>query len=604
MALAPSIFISATSSDLHSARDVVAKILTAMGYTPVWQDMAATDAGDLREVLYSRIKPCAAVIQLVGLRYGAEPRQADAEFGHASYTQLEALYAEKIGKKVIYIFLPPDFPTDPSDPESEEKAQLQAAYRQRLSDSGVLRHSASNLLELENRVLRIRDDLALLRAEIEKSRRRLWVAAGAGIILLGGIAWGVWNLTKSSADVKTGISGIKKMEREQHESLDHLKQDAEKQGLTSARIEAKIDEIRALPANLRADRLGEALASANADELFALRAAGITISEIENALGRSVAGSDRKIANAFFNKSRRVPRAIEWFKGVLRDGLDPNLAIPHPYFENRAILMLAMKNGNAPAALALLEAGASPHPYQGLWLTTDPIPAFLFPYSWLTQIEEFDATEKKSLAVAMRKAGAAITRFEPGVNDVRSNRYTDSVSEQREEVEKIFRLAPDTFGFKLEETPALGQTNDSIIAQSAGKPGEPWRKFIQEMPLRLISEERPDWGPFWVEIRNFIGAYFDRGYFLAVAFDYADGPEYALVEISKDYQMWNVYQHIGTRWRMGFAKNDKGEEVYGDNQAAWRKFGFRYYPEKNEMMLRDDYKYKTTRDLNAPLKPL
>ncbi len=32
MALAPSIFISATSSDLHPTRDVVAKLLTLMGY--------------------------------------------------------------------------------------------------------------------------------------------------------------------------------------------------------------------------------------------------------------------------------------------------------------------------------------------------------------------------------------------------------------------------------------------------------------------------------------------------------------------------------------------------------------------------------------------
>jgi len=70
----PSIFISATSSDLHSARDVVAKILISMSYTPVWQDIAATDAGNLSEVLLSWIKPCAAVIQLVGFRYGAEPR--------------------------------------------------------------------------------------------------------------------------------------------------------------------------------------------------------------------------------------------------------------------------------------------------------------------------------------------------------------------------------------------------------------------------------------------------------------------------------------------------------------------------------------------------
>ena len=79
MALGPFIFISATSSDLHSTRDVVAKLLTSMGYTPVWQDIAATDAGNLKQVLQSWIGPCAAVIQLVGFRYGGEPRQPDPE---------------------------------------------------------------------------------------------------------------------------------------------------------------------------------------------------------------------------------------------------------------------------------------------------------------------------------------------------------------------------------------------------------------------------------------------------------------------------------------------------------------------------------------------
>jgi hypothetical protein len=48
MAIAPSVFISAISSDLHSTRDVVAKLFTSMGYTPVWQDIAATDAGKPR----------------------------------------------------------------------------------------------------------------------------------------------------------------------------------------------------------------------------------------------------------------------------------------------------------------------------------------------------------------------------------------------------------------------------------------------------------------------------------------------------------------------------------------------------------------------------
>ena len=61
-----------------------------MGYEPVWQDIAATEGGELLDVLRRRIEPCAVLVQLVGQRYGAEPPQPTAEFGRVSYTQFEA----------------------------------------------------------------------------------------------------------------------------------------------------------------------------------------------------------------------------------------------------------------------------------------------------------------------------------------------------------------------------------------------------------------------------------------------------------------------------------------------------------------------------------
>lgn len=603
MALAPSIFISATSSDLHSARDVVAKILTAMGYTPVWQDMAATDAGNLSEVLRSWIKPCTAVIQLVGFRYGAEPRQPDPTFGRASYTQLEALYAEQIKKRVIYIFLPEDFPTDACQPESPEKVQLQADYRQRLKDSGVLRHSASSPLELENRILRVRDELALLRAEMEKSRRRLWWTAAVGIVLLGAIAFGVWKISKSSQRQEGTLTGIKQTGEEQKKTLSDLEENSEKQIEASKRLEAKIEEIRSLPAGLRADRLASALSAANVDELISLVAAGITPSEVQNALARKEPGSDEYIADLFFRSSRNSTRAIDWLKQELKNGLDPNSTVADPYFEQKAILLKAMKAGNSEAAIALLEGGASPHPYEGLSLTTNPIPAFLFPFSYLKDVEAMDAGDKASVAKALQNASAVTIRYQPGSTEIKGG-FPDSVSEQRKDVETIFREAPRLFGIKLEETPSLGQKPDSSIAQAAGASGEPWRNFIKSMPLRLLSEKQPDFGPYWLEVRNFIGTYFGRGYFIGTAFDEGEGPEYALIEISKDFRTWNVYLHIGTRAQMGFAKDENGRQSPGSRDHAWRQFDFKYDPDKKEMLLRDYYHYTVTRDLSAPLKPL
>src|SRR3954465_319278 len=96
----PTIFISAVSKELRSARQLVANTLTYLGYEPVWQDIFGTESGDLRQVLREKIDQTKGVVQLVGQCYGAEPPQPDERFGRISYTQYEALYARDRGKKV------------------------------------------------------------------------------------------------------------------------------------------------------------------------------------------------------------------------------------------------------------------------------------------------------------------------------------------------------------------------------------------------------------------------------------------------------------------------------------------------------------------------
>ena len=87
----PTIFISAVSKELRSARQLVSNTLTFLGYEPIWQDIFETSEGDLCEVLRKQISRCNGVVQLVGCCYGAEPLQPTEEFGRVSYTQyLEA----------------------------------------------------------------------------------------------------------------------------------------------------------------------------------------------------------------------------------------------------------------------------------------------------------------------------------------------------------------------------------------------------------------------------------------------------------------------------------------------------------------------------------
>jgi len=174
----PPIFISAVSRELRSARQLVANTLTFLGYQPIWQDIFGTESGDLRLLLRQQIDRCKGVVQLVGQCYGEEPPSPDEEFGRISYTQYEALYARKRGKKVWYLFMDESFPVDARGSESEEITQLQAAYRCRLQSDTYVFHPLISSEGLEASVLKLRDDLAHLRR-----RAKQW-AAGVAILLI------------------------------------------------------------------------------------------------------------------------------------------------------------------------------------------------------------------------------------------------------------------------------------------------------------------------------------------------------------------------------------------------------------------------------------
>ena len=176
----PTIFISAVSAELRSARQLVANTLTFLGYEPVWQDVFGTETGDLCAVLREKIDQCKGLVQLVGYCYGAEPPTSDPEFGRISYAQYEALYARKRGKKVWYLFIDESFPIDAHEPEPAELRQLQSSYRNLLEADTHLFHSLRNREALEAGVLKLRDDLTQLRRGAQ--RWAIGVAVALGLI--------------------------------------------------------------------------------------------------------------------------------------------------------------------------------------------------------------------------------------------------------------------------------------------------------------------------------------------------------------------------------------------------------------------------------------
>jgi tetratricopeptide (TPR) repeat protein len=185
-----------------------------MGYEPVWQDIEPSEGGELLQILRERVGRCNMMLQLVTERYGAEAPWPTPEFGRVSYTQFEALYAEKLGQKVIYCFLNPGFPADPVPAEPEELRALQVAYRERLKETNRLRQTnIATAQDLELSVRRIKDELDQLRRQGERRYRKLvWIAgaAAAGVaamILL--VVWQVEHQRRAEAQAKQDAAQVK-----------------------------------------------------------------------------------------------------------------------------------------------------------------------------------------------------------------------------------------------------------------------------------------------------------------------------------------------------------------------------------------------------------
>src|SRR5438552_8598456 len=229
----PLIFISAVSRELRSARQLVANTLTFLGYQPVWQDIFGTETGDLRSLLREKIDQCKGVVQLVGQSYGAEPPAVDEEMGRVSYTQYEALYARKRGKKVWYLFIDESFPIDAHEPEPEELRELQTAYRRRLQSDTHVFHPLTSSEALEASVLKLRDDLTRLRRGVKQ-----WaVGVTALLAVIAGLV--IWQL-RSQALMRTEIKS--EMTKLRQGIMDYSRTEAQVRGSQTEKDPAALQE--------------------------------------------------------------------------------------------------------------------------------------------------------------------------------------------------------------------------------------------------------------------------------------------------------------------------------------------------------------------------
>jgi hypothetical protein len=183
------IFISSVSSELKSARDLVAKVLLFLGFEPVWQDVFETLAGDLNRELREKIDSCSGVIQLVGDRYGHARHASDSKDAPVSYTQYEAIYARSKGKRVWYILLDPSFPRDQAAPEPEALAKLQQDYRASIRSSGDVYHPVASSELLEVKIHKLNDELVKANQQSKRWMARVTLLLIAILLL---VTWQIY----------------------------------------------------------------------------------------------------------------------------------------------------------------------------------------------------------------------------------------------------------------------------------------------------------------------------------------------------------------------------------------------------------------------------
>ena len=263
----------------------------------------------------------------------------------------------------------------------------------------------------------------------------------------------------------------------------------------------------------------------------------------------------RPIAQGFFERARRNPKAVDWLRTVLASGLNPNATISGTTYKNEGLLNSAVRAGNAEAVLALLESGASPHAYQDLWQTQFENTRFVEPFGGISTMKALTLDETKLIVNAYVSAGALIP---DALVPERQTYQTQTLGKVRAGM-PIGAWHPVAAG----RGTADAGIKPGVARFHASMPLQIWRAFSQRMPAAVAAPNfHPNWtwpgttaigkapGPYSdfhdLEILGMIDVVGDKAYFLAVERS-SYGSPFGIVEVSRDGRIWSLmrYQPAG-----------------------------------------------------------
>jgi hypothetical protein len=152
----PRVFVSIPSSDLWSMRELAKNALLNTGCHPSMRQHCPDDARVVEVVSRGELTDCDAMIHIVGLRYGVEPKTRKKEQPRRSCAQIEYFAARDLGLPVYTFVCAEDFPYDwVEDQEPDELRDLQRVYRQQLIDEDESHCKLNGFQDFEKHILKL-----------------------------------------------------------------------------------------------------------------------------------------------------------------------------------------------------------------------------------------------------------------------------------------------------------------------------------------------------------------------------------------------------------------------------------------------------------------
>lgn len=343
--------------------------------------------------------------------------------------------------------------------------------------------------------------------------------------------------------------------------------------MTMSTNERAREELRESGIPFDIEGLTRVVMSADATNLERFDRAGIGLETIQAAFSKPAT------AEGFFRASKGKSEAIDWFRSVLDRGFDPNATLPDAYYTSEGILRTVLREGNLDAALALLDAGASPHTYQNLWFTYHRTPMAVFPYAYVDNYKGFTKEEKGKLAAAFAEAGAVMALPAQGEEDQRPGSAASEMKEQRAQIKA-------RYGVDVPVVSSICDARPTKICKSATeRTGFDWCAFAAKLPEKLVSDA--DYYEFQtMELSQLVSVVDNKAYVLArLPSGYMPG--YGLIEISKDGGNWTVYKYTAPAAGMGHCKK-KGDYTPDD---CWRRVELKATDKPDRMRMFDYYDF-------------